>query len=351
MLIGVVSEADLLYKEEFRDGTPDRYTQLRRLTDLTKADALTAEQLMTSPALTTRPDTTLAEAARTMARAKVKRLPVVDELGVLQGVVSRADLLKVFLRGDEEIPEEVRREVVSYLFPPPSSALRVDVREGVVKLVGRIRDTALVPVAARLVRAVERVVDVEFELTADRPEEASGAGRPLLPGRRPRDIPARPAAGTREAPTAEKGRRPRAGEPAADATVVHQPSGGPGSVRGPARSVHVTSAPGVSRTSVACRRGIVLAYGGYPRRKITCGKAPQLSIRPVVTLRDGISSGCVWKATMTPWCAASSRTRWRPSPARSQASGSSRSVPSIATGPDREDRRSGGCGYMRVRPA
>ncbi|MCX5097345.1 CBS domain-containing protein [Streptomyces sp. NBC_00365] len=177
-VVGVVSEADLLYKEEFRDGAPDRYTQLRGLTDLTKADALTAEQLMTSPALTTRPDTTLAEAARTMARAKVKRLPVVDELGVLQGVVSRADLLKVFLRGDEELAEEVRREVVSYLFPPPSSALRVDVREGVVKLVGRIRDTALVPVAARLVRAVEGVVDVEFELTADRPEEASGAGRP-----------------------------------------------------------------------------------------------------------------------------------------------------------------------------
>ncbi|WP_217549739.1 CBS domain-containing protein [Streptomyces sp. GbtcB6] len=177
-VVGVVSEADLLHKEEFRDGDPDRYTQLRRLADLTKAGAVTTEQLMTSPALTTRPDATLAQAARTMARAKVKRLPVVDELGVLQGVVSRADLLKVFLRGDEEIAEEVRREVVSYLFPPPSSALRVDVQEGVVKLVGRIRDTALVPVAARLVRAVEGVVDVGFELTSDHAGEASGAGRP-----------------------------------------------------------------------------------------------------------------------------------------------------------------------------
>ncbi|MGW1622508.1 CBS domain-containing protein [Streptomyces sp. NPDC002172] len=177
-VVGVVSEADLLHKEELRDGATDPRTRLRRIADLTKAGAVTAEALMTSPALTTRPDATLAEAARTMARAKVKRLPVVDELGLLQGVVSRADLLKVFLRGDEEIAEEVRREVVSYLFPPPSSVLHVDVREGVVKLVGRIRDTALVPVAARLVRAVEGVVDVEFELSADRPEEASGAGRP-----------------------------------------------------------------------------------------------------------------------------------------------------------------------------
>ncbi|MER5518354.1 CBS domain-containing protein [Streptomyces sp. NPDC002763] len=178
-VVGVVSEADLLHKEEFRDGDTDRYTQLRRLADLTKAGAVTAEQLMTSPALTTRPGDTLAQAARIMARARVKRLPVVDDLGALQGVVSRADLLKVFLRDDEEIAEEVRREVVSSLFPPPSaSTLHVDVREGVVKLVGRIRDTSMVPVAARLVRAVEGVVDVEFELTADRPEEASGAGRP-----------------------------------------------------------------------------------------------------------------------------------------------------------------------------
>ncbi|GAA3880300.1 CBS domain-containing protein [Streptomyces lacrimifluminis] len=164
-VVGIVSEADLLPKEEFRDSDPDRYTQLRRLSDLEKAGAVTAEELMTSPALTVRPDATLAQAARTMARAKVKRLPVVDAVGMLEGVVSRADLLKVFLRTDEEVAEEVQREIVSYLFPKPDSNVRIDVRDGVVRLVGRVRDTALVPVAARLVRAVEGVVDVEFDLT------------------------------------------------------------------------------------------------------------------------------------------------------------------------------------------
>lgn len=162
-VVGVVSEADLLPKEEFRDSDPDRYTQLRRLSDLAKAGALTAGELMTSPALTVTADATLAQAARTLARAKVKRLPVVNDLGMLEGVVSRADLLKVFLREDEEIAEEVRREVVSYLFPPPASSVRVTVDEGVVTLRGHVRDTSLVPVAARLVRAVEGVVDVEFE--------------------------------------------------------------------------------------------------------------------------------------------------------------------------------------------
>ncbi|WP_329536302.1 CBS domain-containing protein [Streptomyces sp. NBC_01450] len=164
-VIGVVSEADLLPKEEFRDSDPDRYTQLRRLSDLAKAGAVTAEDLMTAPAFTVRANATLAQAARTMAHAKVKRLPVVDDVGLLEGVVSRGDLLKVFLREDEDIAEEVRREVVSYLFRAPSSPVRVQVHDGVVTLAGRVRDTSLVPVAARLVRTVEGVVDIEFELT------------------------------------------------------------------------------------------------------------------------------------------------------------------------------------------
>ncbi|MFF1602111.1 CBS domain-containing protein [Streptomyces mirabilis] len=164
-VIGVVSEADLLPKEEFRDSDPNRYTQLRRLSDLAKAGAVTAEDLMTAPAVTVRANATLAQAARTMAHAKVKRLPVVDDMGLLEGVVSRGDLLKVFLRDDEDIAEEVRREVVSYLFRAPLSPVRVQVHDGVVNLAGRVRDTSLVPVAARLVRAVEGVVDVEFELT------------------------------------------------------------------------------------------------------------------------------------------------------------------------------------------
>ncbi|WP_228472803.1 CBS domain-containing protein [Streptomyces cyaneochromogenes] len=179
-VVGLVSEADLLPREEFRDSDPDRYTQLRRLSDLAKAGAITAEELMTSPALTTRPDATLAQAARTMAHARVKRLAVVNELGMLEGIVSRSDLLKVFLRGDDEIAEEVRCEVVTRLFPSPGSAIRVQVHDGAVKLTGRVRDTSLIPVAARLVRAVEGVVDVSFALEGHR--DADGGGSPDMTG-------------------------------------------------------------------------------------------------------------------------------------------------------------------------
>ncbi|MET7690333.1 CBS domain-containing protein [Streptomyces sp. NPDC005483] len=163
-VIGVVSEADLLPKEEFRDGDPDRYTQLRRLADLVKAGAVTAEELMTAPPLTVPAHASLGQAARIMALHKVKRLPVVDDEGGLQGIVSRSDLLKVFLRDDEDIADEVRREIVAPLFPAPLLPIRVEVHDGLVTLTGRIADTGLVPLTTRLVRAVEGVVDVDCAL-------------------------------------------------------------------------------------------------------------------------------------------------------------------------------------------
>jgi len=173
-VVGVVSEADLLPKEEFRDDEPSLLRQRGRLADVAKAGAVTARDLMSTPAITVRPDATLSQAARIMAVRHVKRLPVVDDLGMLQGIVSRADLLKVFLRPDEEIEDEVRRTVVSYLFPALSHGIRVSVDEGVVTLEGHVRDTSLIPLAVRLVRAVEGVVDVEPRLTG---EPAHGKGQ------------------------------------------------------------------------------------------------------------------------------------------------------------------------------
>jgi CBS-domain-containing membrane protein len=165
-VIGVISEADLLPKEEFRDSDPDRLTQLHRLPDLAKAGGLTAEELMSTPAVTVHAGATLAEAARIMAQRKVKRLPVVNEQDMLEGVVSRGDLLKVFLRSDDDIAQEVNREILTCLFPAPIEPIQVDVSDGVVTLTGRVRDTSLVPIAARLVRAVEGVVDVECDLVS-----------------------------------------------------------------------------------------------------------------------------------------------------------------------------------------
>ncbi|WP_369029733.1 CBS domain-containing protein [Streptomyces adonidis] len=156
-VVGVVSEADLLPKEEFRD------TDEGEPAERTKAGAVSAGELMSTPAVTVHADATIAEAARIMARRHVKRLPVVDGVGVLQGVVSRGDLLKVFLRSDEEIADEIRHTILGRL--PVTTALTVDVAEGVVTLGGPLPDRTLVPVVARAVRAVEGVVDIRIELT------------------------------------------------------------------------------------------------------------------------------------------------------------------------------------------
>ncbi|MFE2157659.1 CBS domain-containing protein [Streptomyces lydicus] len=164
-VVGVVSEADLLPKEEFREADPVRLEQLRRVDDVRRAEAVTAGELMTSPAHTVGADATLSQAARVMARESVKRLPVVDGHGVLRGIVSRADLLKVFLRSDEDLAQEVRRDVVGTLFAVPAKDLQVSVADGVVTLSGQLRDTSVIPVLARLVRSVEGVVDVDFEVT------------------------------------------------------------------------------------------------------------------------------------------------------------------------------------------
>ncbi|MEU8712490.1 CBS domain-containing protein [Streptomyces sp. NPDC048663] len=163
-VVGVVSEADLLPGARLRDDVGADRLPAGRTVDVANADALTAGDVMSSPAVTVRAAATLAETARIMARHEVKRLPVVDEAGLLAGVVSRADLLKVFLRDDEDIAEEVRREIAAHLFRPPTSTVEVEVHDGVVTVTGKVRDAALVALAARLIKTVEGVVDVEFDL-------------------------------------------------------------------------------------------------------------------------------------------------------------------------------------------
>ncbi|MFG3257529.1 CBS domain-containing protein [Streptomyces sp. NPDC048172] len=168
-VVGVVSEADLLPKEEFRDTMPSPEGRVRRVSELAKAGATTAEELMSTPAVTVRPDASLAEAARIMARRQVKRLPVTHADGMLEGVVSRSDLLKVFLRADEELADEVRGKLAD-LFPAPVEPLRVDASDGVVTVTGTVRDAALVPLAAYLVRSVEGVVRADCRLVG--PDDA-----------------------------------------------------------------------------------------------------------------------------------------------------------------------------------
>ncbi|MFE7379160.1 CBS domain-containing protein [Streptomyces zhihengii] len=173
-VVGVVSEADLLHKEELRDSEATLVGQREHLTDWAKAGGVTARDLMTTPAVTVPSDASLPQAARLMAEHAVKRLPVVDAHGVLKGIVSRSDLLKIFLRTDEDLAAEVRREVVDRFLPVSRPGIVVTVDKGRVTLTGPVADPALIPVVERLARAVEGVVDVRCDLIA--PTTATGRG-------------------------------------------------------------------------------------------------------------------------------------------------------------------------------
>ena len=179
--MGVVSEADLLRKEAAQLDPAGLLPVLHaRPAARAKAEATTAEGLMSSPAVTARPQWTAVEAAQVMERHHVKRLPVVDEADRLVGLISRADLLRVFLRGDSAIREEISGDVLVRTLGI-TGAVTVRVVDGRVSLKGTVERRSLVPVVVRLCQGVDGVVDVTAELhhriddTSNAPE--TGASR------------------------------------------------------------------------------------------------------------------------------------------------------------------------------
>ena len=113
-VLGVVSEADLLAKEALAD--PGPVAELVHRKDVRKAEGLTAGDLMTRPPVTAAPDDPVEQAARMMHFMQVKRLPVVNSGGQLVGIISRADVLAVFDRADEDIRKDIADGILLHDF-------------------------------------------------------------------------------------------------------------------------------------------------------------------------------------------------------------------------------------------
>jgi CBS domain-containing protein len=166
-VVGIVSEADLVRREEFPEGPPEGqlFEGRRRREARAKAAGATAVELMTSPAVTVGPDASIAEAARLLHRHHIKRLPVLDPAGPLLGIVSRADLLKVFLRADADLATDVRQRVLRRTMAIDPDTVAVEVRDGVVTVGGRLERSSLIPILVSLVRGLDGVVDVVDRLS------------------------------------------------------------------------------------------------------------------------------------------------------------------------------------------
>lgn len=167
-VVGVVSEDDLLTAQDTaaRQAARPALPAWRSRRERQHARR-TASELMTAPAITIHPDAPVGRAARLMHDHHIKRLPVVDAEGTLIGIVSRRDLLSVFLRPDALIAQEVRDLMAEILFADPQ-AVSVTVHGGVVTLSsppGRAEQRDLVPVAIRLIWDIDGVVDVVHKLS------------------------------------------------------------------------------------------------------------------------------------------------------------------------------------------
>jgi CBS domain-containing protein len=165
---GVVSEADLLRKIEYAGAEPPRlFERRRRRGERVKASARTAADLMSAPAVTVLVSTSLPAAARRMDSEGVKRLPVIDDLGRLVGIVSRGDLLKVHLRPDDEIEADVRSGVLRPFLIDDTGPVQVTVSAGVVTFTGRVDRWSTTDIVDRLTRQIAGVVEVVDQLEYD----------------------------------------------------------------------------------------------------------------------------------------------------------------------------------------
>ena len=168
-VIGVVSEADLLLKEVLSLSEDDALEGARpgilRQRAQEKARALTAADLMSRPAVTVGVEDSVEHAARLMYARGVKRVPVTDAAGRLVGIVSRADVLSVFGRADEEIREQIVAEVIRGEFGADPERFGVTVADGIVTMTGRPGSVSLGRDLLSRVRHVQGVVSVRDRFT------------------------------------------------------------------------------------------------------------------------------------------------------------------------------------------
>ncbi len=165
-VLGVVSEGDILVKER---GRPGRASLLERLIEVgseaEKHDARDAADAMTTPAVTIRPGRAISEAAALMLDRCVNRLPVVDAHGALVGIVTRADLVRAFVREDDEIEREIRNDVILRTLWNSPDRFNVEVERGEVTLEGEVADADSADLLARFVERVPGVVGIRSRIT------------------------------------------------------------------------------------------------------------------------------------------------------------------------------------------
>ncbi len=170
-VLGIVSEADFLIRER---GLPEVHPRLldrlfgrgaeRPAAELAKLAAKTAGEAMTSPAIVVTADTPVREAARIMSDRRINRLPVIEG-EQLVGIVTRADIVRAFVRTDEELRAAVLDDVVRRAMWLDDRQVSVDVDGAVVRVTGTVERRSDVATLERLIREIPGVLDVVLDVS------------------------------------------------------------------------------------------------------------------------------------------------------------------------------------------
>lgn len=168
-VLGIVSEGDFLQREA---GTLDRprgtlwwfWAAGTERDQTVRSHATTAGAAMSSPAITIGPDRSLAQAATTMARADVNRLPVVADHRLV-GIISRADIVRAYARGDDELTEVVRTSLRAV-----DGLTVVEVRDGVAVLAGTVAHQSIAVAIRGIVEGIDGILGVDDRAVAWSPE-------------------------------------------------------------------------------------------------------------------------------------------------------------------------------------
>lgn len=162
-IAGIITEADFIETEAGRTVGRQRLFDTVFGEKRTRTPSTVEAAMSRSPIVVDR-NTTIAEAARLMTDRKVKRLPVVDPNGRLEGIVSRGDILVAFARDDDAIADAVERGVIRRILMLESRDVSVHVADGVVTLSGQVPNRSDAKLLEELAGRIEGVIRCDSDL-------------------------------------------------------------------------------------------------------------------------------------------------------------------------------------------
>ncbi len=162
-LVGIITEADFLEREA--DKTHRRLLDALMHKPDTVVEADTVGEVMSTHPVVIYPEASVTEAARVMSHHHVKRLPVVNDEGVLQGIISRGDVVTVFTRPDDVVEDEIREDIINRVLLLDADSLDVDVSDGIVVLSGCLPTRTDKRLLEEMVRRIDGVVRMESAVT------------------------------------------------------------------------------------------------------------------------------------------------------------------------------------------